>query len=78
MKGACEILGLGPLYVANEAQFVVFVKAEHAMQALEIIQTDPLGSQARIIGKVEESPQETVILKTKIGTPRLLDMLSGE
>ena len=52
VKGACEILGLDPLYVANEGQFVVFVKAEHAKQALEIIQTDPLGSQTRIIGNV--------------------------
>jgi hydrogenase expression/formation protein HypE len=78
VKGACEILGLDPLYVANEGQFVVFVKAEHAKQALGIIQSDPLGSQARIIGNVIGEPQKTVILKTKIGTSRLLDMLSGE
>jgi hydrogenase expression/formation protein HypE len=78
VKGACEILGLDPLYVANEGQFVAFVKAEHAKQALEIMQSDPLGSQAKIIGNVEKSPQKTVILKTKIGTSRMLDMLSGE
>jgi len=78
VKGACEILGLDPLYVANEGQFVVFARAEHAKQAVEIIQNDPLGNQARIIGTVKEAPQKTVILKTKIGTTRLLDMLSGE
>ncbi|MBC8284375.1 MAG: hydrogenase expression/formation protein HypE [Nitrospinae bacterium] len=78
VKGACEILGLDPLYVANEGQFVAFVRAEHAKQALEIIQNDSLGSQARIIGTVMKAPQKTVILKTKIGTSRMLDMLSGE
>lgn len=78
VKGACEILGLDPFYVANEGRFVTFVKAEHAKQALEILRNDPQGSQARIIGTVEEFPQETVILKTKIGTSRILDMLSGE
>lgn len=78
VKGACEILGLDPLYVANEGQFVVFVKSGHAKKALEIMHNDPLGSPARIIGTVKERPQETVILKTKIGTSRKLDMLSGE
>ncbi len=78
VKGACEILGLDPFYVANEGQFLVFVKAEYAKQALEIMQNDALGSLARIIGIVEEKPQETVVLKTRIGTSRILDMLSGE
>jgi hydrogenase expression/formation protein HypE len=78
VKGACEILGLDPLYVANEGQFVAFVKSDHAKQALEIMHNDPLGGQARIIGTVKELPQKTVILKTNIGTSRMLDMLSGE
>ncbi len=78
VKGACEILGLDPLYVANEGQFVTFVKADHAQHALRIMQNDPLGSQAKIIGTVKKSPPETVILKTKVGTSRMIDMLSGE
>ena len=78
VKGACEILGLDPFYVANEGRFVVLVKAEDAARTLEVLQKDGLGSQARIIGTVKEAPQEKVILKTKVGTSRMLDMLSGE
>ncbi len=78
VKGACEILGLDPMYVANEGRFVVFVKTHHAKQALEIMQKASLGEQARIIGAVGESPQKTAVLKTRIGTSRILDMLSGE
>ncbi|MBT5958746.1 MAG: hydrogenase expression/formation protein HypE [Nitrospina sp.] len=78
VKGACEILGLDPLYVANEGQFVAFVKADHAKHALDVMQKNQLGGPAKIIGTVKEAPQETVILKTKIGTLRMLDMLSGE
>ena len=78
VKGACEILGLDPLYVANEGRFVVVVKAEDAERALEVMQNDPLGTQAKKIGEVKEAPQETVVLKTKFGTSRVLDMLSGE
>jgi hydrogenase expression/formation protein HypE len=78
VKGACEILGLDPFYVANEGRFVVLVKAEDAARTLEVLQKDRLGSQARIIGTVKEAPQEKVILKTKVGTSRMLDMLSGE
>jgi hydrogenase expression/formation protein HypE len=78
IKGACEILGLDPLYVANEGRFVVVVKAEDGEHALEIMQNDPLGVQARIIGTVKGAPQEKVTLETKVGTSRILDMLSGE
>ena len=78
VKGACEILGLDPFYVANEGQFIAIVKSEEAKQALEVLRNDPLGNQARMIGTVTETPRETVILKTKIGTSRMLDMLSGE
>ncbi|MZG54781.1 MAG: hypothetical protein F3744_12110 [Nitrospinae bacterium] len=57
---------------------MTFVKEEHAKRALDIIQNDPLGSQAEIIGRVKKSPEKTVNLKTKIGTDQILDMLSGE
>ena len=78
VKGACEIFGFDPLYVANEGRFVIIVKAEDAARVLEVLRKDELGNQARIIGTVEEAPQEAVILKTKVGTSRLLDLLSGE
>jgi hydrogenase expression/formation protein HypE len=78
VKGVCEILGLDPFYIANEGRFVVIVKAEDAKPALEVLQKNQLGNQARIIGTVKEAPQATVILKTKVGTSRMLDMLSGE
>jgi hydrogenase expression/formation protein HypE len=78
VKGACEILGLDPFYVANEGRFVVLVKAEDAARTLEVMQKNDLGDQARIIGTVKQAPQEKVILKTKVGTSRLLYMLSGE
>jgi hydrogenase expression/formation protein HypE len=78
VKGACEILGLDPMYVANEGRFVILVKQEHANQALDIMQNDQQGKQAKSIGAVDETPKEKVILKTKLGTSRILDMLSGE
>ena len=78
VKGACEIIGLDSLYVANEGRFVVFVKEEEAERTLAIMKNDLQGNQARIIGSVKDIPKETVILKTKVGTSRMLDMLSGE
>lgn len=78
VKGACEILGLDPMYVANEGRFVVFVKEDHAKEALRVMQNDQQGSQSKIIGTVKEAPKEKVVLKTKLGTSRILDMLSGE
>jgi hydrogenase expression/formation protein HypE len=78
VKGACEILGLDPMYVANEGRFVAFIQADQANRALEIMQNDPLGNQAKIIGTVNETPKEKVVLNTKLGTSRMLDMLSGE
>ncbi len=78
VKGACEILGLDPFYVANEGRFIAIVKAEDAERALEILQKDSLGNQVRIIGAVKKENLQSVILKTKIGTHRTLDMLSGE
>jgi hydrogenase expression/formation protein HypE len=78
VRGACEILGLDPFYVANEGRFIIIVKADHATQALTNLKKFELGKQARMIGVVKEEPQKTVVLKTTIGTSRILDMLSGE
>ncbi len=78
VQGACEILGFDPLYVANEGCFVAFVSEGDADNALAIMRDDPLGRQAGAIGRVERSPRKSVILTTRIGSTRLLDLLSGE
>jgi hydrogenase expression/formation protein HypE len=73
VRGACEILGLDPLYVANEGRFVAFVPQRDAPRALSI-----LGSGARQIGSVGQESDTLVTLKSIIGVTRILDMLSGE
>ncbi len=78
VNGACEILGLDPLYLANEGRFVAFVPAAQSQQALEILRTHSVSSQATAIGTVSESPAALVTLQSRIGTRRVLDMHSGE
>src|SRR5215831_2600357 len=78
VQGACEILGLDPLYVANEGRFALFVPAAQADAALEIVKKVE-GSQGAVrIGRVEEAPGRTVVLQSRIGGNRVVDMLSGE
>jgi len=78
IQGACEILGLDPLYVANEGRFVCFVPEKQAQRALEIMRAHPIGAEAQQIGMVKMEGEGAVTLKTKIGTYRIIDMLSGE
>ena len=78
MQGACEILGLDPLYVANEGRFVAFVPPTEAEDALKVLRSHPLGTGANIIGRVLDGKSGMVTLKSKIGTSRIVDMLSGE
>lgn len=78
VQGACEILGLDPLYVANEGRFIAFVASEDAERALETMRTYPLGAEAAIIGQVTQDPAGLVTLRSRIGATRILDMLSGE
>jgi hydrogenase expression/formation protein HypE len=78
VQGACEILGLDPLYVANEGRFVAFVAPGDAERAVQIMQAHPLGQDARIIGQVSDQPQSIVTMQSRIGVMRILDMLSGE
>ena len=78
VRGACEMLGLDPLYIANEGRFAVFVKAEHAEKALSIMRQHPLGREAQIIGAVTHETPGQVTLKSAIGAVRVVDMLSGE
>jgi hydrogenase expression/formation protein HypE len=78
VQGACEMLGLDPLYVANEGRFVAFVPAAEAPLALKILHDHPLGREARQIGRVTEDATAQVTMKTRIGANRIIDMLSGE
>ena len=71
VRGACEMLGLDPLYVANEGRFAAFVPREQARAAAEII-------GGPVIGRVVASRPGTVLLETALGVHRPLDMLSGE
>lgn len=78
VRGACEILGFDPLYVANEGRFVAFVPAADAATALSILASHGVSRGAAIIGSVSTSPAAAVTLKSQIGTRRVLDRLSGE
>jgi hydrogenase expression/formation protein HypE len=78
VQGACELLGLDPLHVANEGRFVAFVPQADAECALGIMRSHPLGAEAAIIGHVNEEPRGLVTMKSMIGASRIVDMLSGE
>ena len=78
VAGACELLGLDPLYVANEGRLVAFVPAEAAESVLRIMQSHPLGREAAVIGTVTDSHPGTVEVRGSLGGGRILDLLSGE
>ncbi len=78
VQGACEVLGLDPLYVANEGRFIAFVSPDDAEHALACMRAHPAGKGTRVIGSVGEAHSGMVVLKSKLGTSRVLDMQSGE
>lgn len=78
VRGACEMLGFDPLYVANEGKFMAFIARNDAARALALMQAHPQGAEAQIIGAVTEGMAGWVTMKSLIGTHRILDMLSGE
>lgn len=78
VRGMCEILGLDPLYLANEGKLVAVVPGEGAEAALAAMRAHPAGREAAIIGEVTAEPAGTVVLKTAFGGDRLVDMLVGE
>ncbi|MGD0263712.1 MAG: hydrogenase expression/formation protein HypE [Candidatus Methylomirabilota bacterium] len=78
VRGACEILGFDPLYVANEGRFVCILPTGDAERALRIMRADPLGAGACLIGRVTEDASGLVTMRSRIGVSRVLDMLSGE
>jgi hydrogenase expression/formation protein HypE len=78
VKGACEILGLDPLYVANEGKLLAIVPAETADAVLATMQSHPLGASAAVIGEVTDDHPGFITMKTRVGGNRVVDMLSGE
>jgi hydrogenase expression/formation protein HypE len=78
VRGACEILGLDPLYVACEGRMVLFVPEENADQALGILRRHPIGEDAAVIGRVTEYGDGKTTVRTEIGTQRSLTLLSGD
>ena len=78
VRGACELLGLDPLHIANEGQFLAVVARDQSDAALAALRATPGGSEARMIGEVQEQPAETVLVATSYGGSRVVDMLVGD
>jgi hydrogenase expression/formation protein HypE len=78
VRGACELLGLDPLYVANEGKLIAIVAKEDAGKVLDVMKRHPQGAGSCLIGEVVASHPGTVVMKTAIGGSRVVDMLSGE
>ena len=75
---ACEMLGFDPLYIANEGKLVCILPREDAGRVLDVMKKTRHGEEAVIIGEVAEEPRNRVLLKTAIGSTRVVDMLAGE
>jgi hydrogenase expression/formation protein HypE len=78
VQSACEMLGLDPLYTANEGKLVAIVPADKSEAILKAMQAHPFGKDARIIGKVLEEHPGLVVAKTRIGGTRVIDLPAGE
>jgi hydrogenase expression/formation protein HypE len=78
VRGACELLGLDPLHIANEGQFIAVVAREQADAALDALRGMPGGGEAALIGEVREQPAGAVLVSTLYGGSRIVDMLVGD
>jgi hydrogenase expression/formation protein HypE len=78
VRGACEMLGLDPLYVANEGKLIAIVPSASAEDVLNAMRNHPHGLGAAIIGRVTDSLPGLVTMKTPLGTTRIVDMLAGD
>jgi hydrogenase expression/formation protein HypE len=78
VRGACEILGLDPLYLANEGKIVAVVPSENAHDLVAAMREHPIGKDSAIIGSVKASPAGTVMLSTTFGGTRIVDTLVGD
>lgn len=78
VRGACEMLGIDPLHIANEGKLLAIVPSDEAHAALESMRAHPLGVDAAIIGRIVATPEGMVVLRTTVGGSRVLDMLVGD
>jgi hydrogenase expression/formation protein HypE len=78
VRGACEILGLDPLYLANEGRLIAVVPAADANRVIAAMRADPAGVDAVIIGEVTREPSGMVVMETAFGGERIVDVLVGE
>ena len=78
VRGVCELLGLDPLYVANEGKLLAIVPATDAGRVLDAMRRHPQGREACVVGEVVEDNARLVVLKTTVGGRRIVDMLQGE
>ncbi|MCH9047967.1 MAG: hydrogenase expression/formation protein HypE [Gammaproteobacteria bacterium] len=78
VRGMCEILGLDPLYLANEGKLIAIVPGKYAESLLAAMRQHPAGQDTAIIGEVKSSPKGVVVLSTLFGGERIVDMLVGE
>ena len=78
VTAACELLGLDPLYVANEGKLICICPREDAEHLLEVMRAHPLGRDSAIIGEVVEDPHHLVQMETLFGGSRVVDWLTGE
>jgi hydrogenase expression/formation protein HypE len=78
VRGACELLGLDPLYVANEGKMIAIVEPSSAERVVEAMRAHEYGREARVIGTVVDQHRGTVLMKTTFGTTRIVDMLAGD
>jgi hydrogenase expression/formation protein HypE len=76
--GACDMLGIDPLYVANEGKFVAIVPADEAEVAVSALHEHPQGADAAIVGEIVPEPHGIVALRTSFGGSRIVDMLVGD
>jgi hydrogenase expression/formation protein HypE len=78
VNGACDVLGIDPLYVANEGKFVAVVPAGQAAAAVAALRAQALGRDAADIGEILLEPEGIVVLRTSFGSTRIVDMLVGD
>jgi len=78
VQGACDLLGLDPLYVANEGILIAIVAPHVADELIRAMRKTKAGAESSVIGEVTEQPKQMVLLRTKIGGSRIIDMITGE
>jgi hydrogenase expression/formation protein HypE len=78
VTGVCELLGFDPIYLANEGKLLAFVGADDAQAVLQAVRSNPYGKDAAIIGEVVAEHIGQVVMETRIGGSRIVDMLTGE